>query len=106
MKRLCVKDYPPDTFQTVWRTATLKGHVFSEDIATVADVADMVTIRLYADKRLMKEGETPIMVNRDNRTDSSADPLRTGQITVDATYGVVVYFAPDKNLENINYEDH
>lgn len=95
----------PDTFQTIWRTATLKGHVFSEDIATVADVSDMVTIQLYADKRLMKAGETPIMVNRDNRTDSAADPLRTGQITVDATYGVIVQYGPDKMLHNIKYED-
>ena len=96
----------PDTFQTVWRTATIKGHVFSEDVATVADVADMVTIRLYADKRLMKEGETPIMVNRDNRSDPAADPLRAGQITVDATYAVIVYFGPDNMLKNINYEDN
>lgn len=96
----------PDTFQTIWRTASIRGHIFSEDIATVVDVADMVTARLYADKRLMKEGESPIMVNRDNRSDPAADPLRTGQITVDASYGVIVQFGPDGKLNNINYEDN
>lgn len=95
----------PDTFQTVWRTATIKGHVFSEDIATVADVSERVNIQLYADKRLLKQGETPIMVNRNNTSDVSADPLRTGQITVDATYGVIVYTVPDPGIKNISVKD-
>lgn len=94
----------PDTFQTIWRTATVKGHVFSCSYAKAADVARTITQRLYQDKRLMKSGESSIMVNRNNTTDYGADPLRTGQITVEATYGIIVHFETEETLENINYE--
>ena len=93
----------PNTFSTIWQTAILKCHIFSEDVATASTVARDIAIRLHADKRLLKAGETPIMVNRKNTTDNSADPLRTGQLTVEATYGVIVYFENAGKLENINY---
>lgn len=91
----------PDTFSTIWRTATIKCHIFSEDNATAAKVARDLTLRLHAVKRLLRDGEAPIMVNRRNTADYGADPLRTGQVTVEATYGVVVHFAPDSMLSNI-----
>lgn len=93
----------PDTYQTIWRTATIKGHIFSETPAQATTVARDLNIRLYAAKRLMKAGETPIMVNRRNTQDNGADPLRTGQVTVEATYGVIVTFGSGELLQNINY---
>lgn len=93
----------PDTFQTIWRTATIKCHIFSADIATATKVADDLDVRLYIAKRLTRPGETPIMVNRNNTLDFGADPLRTGQLTVEATYGVIVHLEPDKTLKNIDY---
>ena len=93
----------PDTFQTIWRTATIKCHIFSADIATATKVADDLDVRLYTAKRLTRPGETPIMVNRNNTLDFGADPLRTGQLTVEATYGVIVHLEPDKTLKNIDY---
>lgn len=93
----------PDTFQTIWRTATIKGHIFSKDNATAAVVARNLIARLYAAKRLMRDGEAPIMVNRKNTADYGSDPLRTGQLTVEATYGIVVHIQPDAGLLNINF---
>ncbi len=93
----------PDTFQTIWRTATLKGHIFSETLAEASDLAEDITIRLYAAKRLLKAGEAPIMVNRKNTTDNGSDPLRTGQVTVEATYGVIVHFENTDMIGNIKY---
>lgn len=95
----------PDTFQTIWRTATLKCHIFSRDIATATEVAENLRNRLYAARRLLKPGEAPIMVNGKNTTDIGADPLRTGQLAVEATYGVVVHFEPDGIIEHINYSE-
>lgn len=92
----------PDTYSTIWRTATIKGHIFSRDNATAAIVARELTVRLHAAKRLFKDGEAPIMVNRRNTADYGADPLRTGQVTVEATYGVVVHFTTDKKLLHIH----
>ena len=95
----------PDTFQTVWRTATIKCHIFSADIATATNVADDLTTRLYAAKRLTRPGEAPIMVNRKNTADYGADPLRTGQLTVEATYGVIIHLEPEYTLQNINIDE-
>lgn len=95
----------PDTFQTIWRTATIKCHIFSRDNATAAIVAREITTRLHAAKRLLKADEAPIMVNRKNSADYGADPLRTGQVTIEATYGIIVHAGSDTMLEHIYYEE-
>ena len=94
----------PDTFQTVWRKTTVYCHIFSTDISTMGEVARDIVYRLYATKRLLKDGETPLMVNPKNSINFGADPLRTGQVTVEATFGVIVHRRPDGNLENIRYD--
>ena len=96
----------PDTFQTIWRTATIRCHIFSEDNATAETVAREIYVGLYADMRLLRDGETPIMVNRRNTTDSNADPLRTGQLTVEATYAIIVYKPNDQMIEKITMSDN
>lgn len=100
-----VQDTPagwiPDTVSTLWRTSTLRGHIFSRNNAAAAAVARSLALRLHAAKRLLREGEAPILVNRRNTADMSADPLRTGQLTVEATYGVVVHFDNEQKLEHI-----
>ena len=92
----------PDTFQTIWRTATIRGHVFAEDVSRAATVGRHLIVKLYADKRLLREEETPIMVNRKNSQDNSADPLRTGQVTVEATYAIVVHFDNSKTIDRFH----
>lgn len=94
----------PDTFQTIWRKTTVHGHIFAADISTMGAIARKIIYRLYAEKRLLKAGETPIMVNPKNSINFGADPLRTGQVTVEATYGVIVHLEPDQMLENIRYD--
>lgn len=102
-----VQDSPagwiPDTAQTIWRSATIRGHIFSESISVASTTSRDLIVALYAVKRLLREGETQIMVNRKNSQDNGADPLRTGQVTVESTYGVVVRFGTDKTYNNINY---
>ena len=95
----------PDTFQTVWRMSTVRGHIFSQDHATADTVARNIIARLYTAKRLLKAGESPIMVNQNNTADYGADPLRTGQLSVEATYAIIVYIEPDKDLEHINVKE-
>ena len=92
-----------DTAATIWRTATIRGHIFSEDISTASTAARDLVVSLYTDKRLLKDGETPIMVNQRNTQDNSADPLRTGQVTVEGTYGVIVRFGNEDVINHINY---
>ena len=103
-RRVSVKPagWIPDTYHTVWRTATIRGHIFAEP-TEIATLSERILIGLYTAKRLLKDGEAPIMVNRSNSTDDGADALRTGQLTVEATYGVVVNLASDEKLQNIYY---
>ena len=91
-----------DTYQTIWRSATIRGHIFAEP-TEVATLSEKILIGLYAAKRLLKDGEAPIMVNRTNTTDDGADALRTGQLTVEATYGVIVHFENSEPIKDINY---
>ena len=93
----------PDTFQTIWRKTTVKCHIFSKDMATMATVARDIVYRLYAAKRLMKDGEAPIMVNQRNNIDYGADALRSGQVTVEATFGVIVHIETEQKLKSINF---
>lgn len=92
-----------DTYATIWRTATVRGHIFAEDEATTEIIGRQLVTALYASKRLMKDGEVPIMVNRNNTLNSDADALREGQMTVEATYGIIVYNPPSGVIEHINY---
>ena len=97
------------TFATEFISATVKGYIFSESPVKAAEVANDLKIRLYAIKRLMKDGtllragESPIIVNRRNIVDNGADPLRAGQLTVEATYGVVIHYESGETIRNINY---
>ena len=102
-RRVSVKPagWIPDTYQTIWRTASIRGHIFAEP-AEIATLSEKILIGLYATKRLLKAGEAPIMVNRTNTTNDGADPLRTGQVTVEATYGVVVHFENGETIQNIH----
>lgn len=95
----------PSTFQTLWREAIVRCHIFSKDLATAAKVARDLTVRLHSQKRLMKDGETPIMVNRDNVVENGADPLRTGQLTVNSTYAIIVYTNTSDTIDVINIRD-
>ena len=58
---------------------------------------------LYGEKRLRRDGEAPILVNRRNTIDPGADPLRTGQLTVEATYGVIVCAGNRGTIQHIFY---
>lgn len=91
----------PDTFQTIWRTAMVRGHIFSQDHATADAAGRAIITQLYTEKRLLLDGESPIMVNRKNTFTYGADPLKTGQLTVEATYGIIVFHEPDTDLEHI-----
>ena len=106
----CLPEKPakwiPDTFHTIWRTTTVKGHIFSQNIATAEKVARKIIYKLYTEKRLFCDGESPIMVNRNNDVDMGSDPLRTGQISIEATFGVIVHYAPDQMIQQIGMSDN
>lgn len=92
-----------DSFSTIWRTATVRGHIFSEDLSTAMTIGRRLMTGLYASKRLLKDGEAPVMVNRSNSLNDGADALKTGQLTVEATYGIIVYKPTSETIDHFNY---
>lgn len=95
----------PDTFQTSWRIAHCKCHVFSADNSVALEVSRNITTYMQAVKRILKDGEAPLMVNRRNNVDMAADPLRTGQVTAEITYGVIVRYGEGNTIQHIGYAE-
>lgn len=90
VKSVAPAGWIPDTYQTIWRSATVKGHVFAENIHAAGIAAQEIVQALYRARRLVKPRESQIMVERNNTIDVEADALREGQITIEATYGQIV----------------
>lgn len=98
-------DWISETWQTIYQTAIVRAHLFAASVADVTDWAQQIAVALYVSKRLKKAGEAPILVNTSNAIDPSADALRTGQITVDATYGIIVQRQSDNMLRHIHVDN-
>ncbi len=93
----------PDTYQTVWCTAALRCHVFAENVSEAAKIVQEITMELYESRRVSGPNGEQLIANRHNEMDTSADALRTGQLTVEATFGEIVRRKASMPLNNINY---
>ena len=92
----------PDTYACSWHTAVLNGHIFADDKDIEASIARDIDNTLTIKKRLIFDDDSPLMVDRNIRLNLTADALRTGQITVDATYGILNIPKRGPLLENIH----
>lgn len=79
----------PDTFNCSWHTAVIHGHILAGDKNENAIVARQIDNILTLKKRLIFDDMSPLMVDRNIRINLSNDELRVGQITLDATYGIL-----------------
>lgn len=79
----------PDTYNCSWYTATIYGHVMGSDIAQETSVARIIAQYLTMVKRLIFDDESPLMIDRNIQINTEADQHRTGQLVIDATFGVL-----------------
>lgn len=79
----------PDTYNCSWETATLHGHVMAPEAATATKIARAIEHTLTIKKRLIFEDLAPLMIDRNIQVSPANDPLRTGQISLDGTYGIL-----------------
>ncbi len=93
----------PGTWQTVWLTAEVRCHIFAPNVVDAAGAAQEITLQLYGERRIPGPGGECIMVDRDNRVETGADALRTGQLTVEAAFGEIVRRRETEPLRNIHY---
>ena len=64
-------------------------------------IARQISSILTIKKRLIFDDDSPLMVDRNIRINLGSDQLRTGQITIDATYGILNSPKPYKPITNI-----
>ena len=92
----------PDTYSVSWQTAIIYGHILAGTKDGNAVIARQIDNILTIKKRLIFDDNSPLMVDRNIRINLGSDQLRTGQITIDATYGVLRASAPYKPIQNIS----
>ena len=95
----------PDTFNCSWRTAVVFGHIITPDKDVCGIIARYIGRTLTRKKRLIFEDISPLMVDRNIRINLGSDEFRTGQITIDATYGLLAEQAPYNPVKNISIEE-
>jgi hypothetical protein len=79
----------PDTYHCSWLTSTLQGHIFTAEQNIAHAIARTIEHKLTIAKRLIFPDNAPLMVDRNIRLNLTTDALRNGQITLDATYGIL-----------------
>lgn len=91
-----------DTYNCSWHTATIYGHIMAPDRNVCASITRMIDNCLTIKRRLIFDDKSPLMVDRNIRINLSNDPLRVGQITIDATYGILYIPRPSEPIQNID----
>lgn len=89
----------PDTYNCSWQTATLYGHIMAQDENTAILIARWISNTLTIKKRLIFDDMAPLMIDRNIQINPTHDMLRTGQITVEGTYGILTP-PPERNPLN------
>ena len=90
----------PDTLHCSWHTAVISGHILATDKDVCAHITRQISNILTLKRRLIFEDQSPLMVDRNLRVDIGQDQMRTGQITIDAVYGILnsYQYKPIQNL--------
>lgn len=94
----------PDTYNCSWQTATIYGHVLSQEQDTEAKIARTINNTLVVKKRLIFDDISPLMVDKNIRVNIGNDNMRVGQITIDGTYGILTPPRPYKPLNHANID--
>ena len=92
----------PDTYNCSWHTATVNGHILAPDKDVCAIIARQIDNALTLKRRLIFDDMSPLMVDRNIRVNLGNDKMRVGQITVDATYGILQAPRPYTPINNIS----
>lgn len=79
----------PDTYNASWQTAKLWGHIMSPDSDSANTITRIISHTLTTKKRLIFDDQSPLMVDQNIQIYPANDPQRTGQISIDATYGIL-----------------
>lgn len=94
----------PDTYNVSWQDATIQGHVFAADVHMELKICRIIDNLLQQKEQILFSDGSPLFVDRNIRINTSNDPLRTGQISVVGTYGLLRTYPQAPAIENISLE--
>lgn len=89
----------PDTYQTSWETATCIASVWAENGRVEREISRVIAIQATQIKRLIFDDMSPLMIDRAVSVNFTADQTQ-GQITLEATYGVLL---PEVNTPPLDH---
>lgn len=95
----------PDTYNCCWHTAVIYGHIMAKDKDVNTAIARHINNILTLKKRLIFDDMSPLMVDRNIRVNLGNDQLRVGQVTIDATYGILMEPKPYNPIKNTHIEE-
>lgn len=78
----------PDTFHCTWHSVDLSGHIMIDDTNTRLTVCKALIDELAAAEPVIMADKSPMFVTR-IAARTANDAIKTGQITVSASYGVL-----------------
>lgn len=93
----------PDTYTASWLTATIRGHIISPDFSVNNAICRDVEQRLVVAKRIIFDDDSPLMIDRRPAAIAGADPLKDGQISFEATFGVLNHKIPGARVGKVSF---
>lgn len=95
----------PDTYSCSWLTSVIYGHIITPDKSVNASITRMIENILTMKRRLIFEDQAPLMVDRNIRVNLASDLFRVGQITIDATFGLLRIPMKQPVINNIDIQE-
>ena len=91
----------PDTFNCTWHSVDLSGHIMIDNTNTRLTVCKAIIDELTAAEPVIMKDKSPMFVTRITARTAN-DAIKTGQITVSASYGVLRKRKESPILNNVN----
>lgn len=91
-----------DTWHCSWQTATLQCHILTPEPEVAGLIARTIDTELTQKGQLHFETRSPLFVDRVNRITLTTDSQRLGQVSIEATYGILRRPEPAEKLQHIH----
>ena len=95
--------YIPDIYHCIWQTAELQCNIIAESKEVMILIARYINNILSMKKRLIFDDNSPFMIDR-VQVNTTSDPMKTGQITVNGTYGILRDYPNVSGFNKINVD--
>lgn len=91
------------TNAVIWISVTIQGHIFAPNSSDRIKLLRALVENLSIQDRVNLSDDSPLFIQNIS-ADSGKDPLREGQITLNARYGILRTKPSAPELTNINFE--